>query len=97
MGLWMINSCSCNRPFACFLTSVDEDSIKVWQPVTFTPSCSSGATDYRWEFYDNEDSTSFDYSVTKVFTDSGDVKVFLLVIGDGKVASTSRTIHVHGP
>ena len=88
-----IESCG-KRPFACFETSVDEADIHVNQPVKFFALCSSNADDFYWEFYDNEDSTEFGYSVTKTFKDTGLVNVFLLVSKGNKTSSTERKIKV---
>lgn len=86
---------SCGRtPYACFTTEPDEDSIHVNQPVTFRANCTSGAGSYYWEFYDKDDSTEAGFSVTKTFYAPGEVKVFLLVVGNGKTSSTERYITV---
>ncbi len=86
-------ACS-RRPYACFRTEPEEEDIHVNQPVTFRANCSSGADSYFWEFYDKEDSTEYGFSVTKTFADTGEVKVFLLVVGGGKTSSTERYIKV---
>ena len=86
---------SCGHPFACITTDIDEDSIHVNQPVTFTGACSSSADDYFWIFDDNSDSSFFGYNITKTFTDTGDHEVFLLVTGKGKSASTTQYYHVN--
>jgi hypothetical protein len=91
--LWALPACT-RAPFACFRTDVAEADIHVNQPVTFSAYCSSGAGSYFWEFYDKEDSTEYGFSVTKTFATPGDVKVFLLVVGNGKTSSTERYITV---
>lgn len=87
--LLAIQACT-GSPYACFRTEPDEEDIHVNQPITFRANCSSGADSYFWEFYDKEDSTEYGFSVTKTFTDTGEVKVFLLVVGGGKTSSTER-------
>ena len=88
------SSCGTRRPFACFRTDVDPDSIYVGQPVTFTASCSSNSNDYFWEFYDNEDSSYQGYSVTITFYQPGDVSVFLLTANNNTTSSTTDVIKV---
>jgi PKD repeat protein len=90
---WMIQSCG-KAPFACFTTDLDRDKIHVNQPVTFAANCTSNASDYFWQFYGNEDSTEFGYSVTKVFKNPGKVEVFLLVSGGHKTSTTTDSIMV---
>ena len=86
---------SCGRkPFACFRTDVDEDSIHVNEPVIFNSVCSSNGNSFFWEFYDNEDSIFFTPTVQKIFYDTGNVKVFLLVTNGNKSSTVSREIHV---
>lgn len=82
------------KPYACFRTEPEEEDIHVNQPVVFRANCSSGADSFFWEFYDKEDSTEYGFSVTKTFTDTGEVKVFLLVVGGGKTSSTERYITI---
>lgn len=88
------SSCGARRPFACFTTDVDPDSIHVGMPVKFTATCSSNAKDYYWEFYDNEDSTFLGYSVTMTFYQPGEVEVFLLTANNSSTANTSDKITV---
>ena len=91
----MLLSQSCGRaPYACFTTEPKEDSIHVNQPVTFRANCTSGADSYFWEFYDKDDSTMTGFNITRTFYDTGEVKVFLLVVGNGKTSSTERYITV---
>ncbi len=93
--LFILTHESCGRkPFACFRTDVDEDSIHVNQPVIFSSACSGNAGSFFWEFYDNEDSIFFTHSVQKTFFDTGEVKVFLLVTNANKTSSVTRYIHV---
>lgn len=92
--LWMGQSCT-RQPFACYSTDVSPDSFYVMQPITFYASCSNDADSYYWEFYGNEDSTEYGYSVTKTFKNPGKVKVFLLVTGKSKTASASDSIIIH--
>lgn len=87
-------ACNNKRPFACFRTDVDPDSIYVGKPVTFTASCSSNSNDYFWEFYDNEDSSYQGYSVTMTFYQPGDVSVFLLTANNNTTSSTTDVIKV---
>lgn len=94
MVLIAVNSCNTKRPFACYTTDVSPDSIYVGQPVTFTATCSSNGNDYFWEFYDNDDSTVFGYSVTMTFYQPGNVDVFLLVSNNSSTSSTSDVIKV---
>jgi PKD repeat protein len=89
-----IQSCS-KKPSACFHTSVDEDSIHVHQLITFNALCSNNAGDYFWEFYDNDDSVEFTPNVQKVFNDTGQVKVYLLVTNRRQESSVTKTIHVN--
>jgi hypothetical protein len=91
--LLLVQSCG-RQPYACFRTEPEEDNIHVHQPVTFRANCSTGADSYFWEFYDKEDSTEYGFSVTKTFKDTGEVKVFLLVVGGGKTSSTQTYIKV---
>lgn len=93
LSLLFIQSCV-RAPYACFRTEPDEGDIHVNQPVTFSAYCSTGADSWFWEFYDKEDSTEYGFSVTKTFTDTGEVKVFLLVVGGSKTSSTERYITV---
>lgn len=88
------SACNNKRPFACFTTNVDPDSIHVGQPVTFTATCSSNSNDFYWEFYDNEDSTFYGYSVVMTFYQPGDVDVFLLTANSSSTSSTSDVIKV---
>ncbi len=88
------SSCGAKRPFACFTTDVDPDSIHVGQPVTFTANCSSNGRDYYWEFYDKDDSTFYGYSVTMTFYQPGDVDIFLLVSNNSSTSSTSDIVKV---
>ena len=96
MALLVLTQSACNnkRPFACFRTDVDPDSIYVGKPVTFMANCSSNSKDYYWEFYENEDSTYFGYSVTVTFYQPGDVNVFLLTSNNNSTSSTSEVIKV---
>ncbi|MCS6933747.1 MAG: hypothetical protein NZM35_01175 [Chitinophagales bacterium] len=82
------------RPYACFRTQPPEDSIRVNVPVTFYASCSVNSNEYFWEFYDNPDSSYFGYSIQHTFYTPGKQKVFLMVAGYGKTASTIREIEV---
>jgi PKD repeat protein len=89
-----IQSCS-KKPFACFRTDVAEDSIHVNQVVTFTALCSTNARDYSWEFSDKIDSIAFSPNVTRIFADTGEVEVYLLVTNGRKQSTSSRNIYVH--
>ena len=88
-----IQSCA-RKPFACFKTDVDEDSIHINQPVTFSAECSSNTEEYFWEFYDNLDSIEFEATVTKAFKDTGSVKVTLSVANGNKIASSTKYFQV---
>jgi len=92
-----VYSCtSCGRTTsACFETSVHPDSVHLNQPVTFNAACTINGGQYNWEFYNNEDSVEFGVTVTKAFSDTGDVDVFLLVTNGTKSSSISKTIHVN--
>ncbi len=92
-ALFLIQSCK-GKPFACFSTEPDEDNLHVNQPITFRANCSTNADTYYWEFYDKEDSTEYGFSVTKTFADTGEVKVFMLVVGGGKTSATERYITI---
>ncbi len=89
----LLQACK-GRPFACFTTEPDEDDLHVHQPVIFRASCSTNADTYYWEFYDKEDSTEYGFSTIKTFADTGQVKVFMLVVGGGKTSSTERYITI---
>src|SRR4051812_32998046 len=89
-----IQSCT-QRPYACFRTDVNEDSIHKNQLITFSALCSNNAGDYFWEFFNNDDSVEFTSNVHKVFSDTGQVKVYLLVTNGRKQSSVTRTIHVN--
>jgi hypothetical protein len=89
----LIESCT-KRPFACFRTNVNEDSVHINQPVFLNASCSSNTNDYFWEFYNNTDSVEWTEEVTKTFKDTGYVNVYLLVVSGNKSASTSRVLHI---
>ncbi|MFN8298662.1 MAG: hypothetical protein U0T75_06110 [Chitinophagales bacterium] len=91
--LALINSCA-KHPFACFTTEPDENSIHRMQPVTFNAACSTNGDGFFWELYGNEDSTFYGQTLTTVFKDSGNVKVFLLITAGGRTASTERYIKV---
>lgn len=91
--LAMSSSCG-THPFACFTTDVAEDSIHRMQPVTFNAACSANGDGYFWELYGNEDSTFYGTTLTTVFKDTGNVKVFLLITAGGRTASTERYIKV---
>lgn len=93
VALFFTESCM-RKPYACFLTEPDEEDIHVNQPVTFYAGCSVNAETYFWEFYGIQDSTDYGYSTTRTFYDTGQVKVFLIVIGYGKNSSTQRYIRV---
>lgn len=88
------SACNTKRPFACFTTDVDPDSIYVGQPVTFTANCSSNSSDYFWEFYDNDDSTYYGYSVTVTFYQPGNVDIFLLTSNNSSTSSTTDIVKV---
>ena len=89
----MIQSCTPN-PYACISTDVNEDSIRVNQPVTFSSFCSINGEEYFWEFFDNADSVEFSRTVTKTFYDTGSVKVFLLVTNRRKTSSVTKYYEV---
>lgn len=87
---------SCNKkPFACFQTNVNEDSIHLKQLVIFSSVCSSDAKEYFWKFYGDEDSILFIPNVQKIFYDTGNVKVYLLVTNGSRTSSINRNIHVN--
>ncbi len=92
--LILYQSCS-KKPFACFQTDVDEDSVHVNQPITFSSACTSNGGDFFWEFYDNDDSVYFSRNVQMTFYDTGNVKVFLLVSNGNKTSSMTKNIHVN--
>ena len=95
LGLYLsIQSCT-KRPFACYKTNIDEDSIRVRQPVTFSALCSNNAGDYFWEFNDNDDSVEFTRDVHKTFYDTGMVRVYLLVTNGKKQSSSIRSFHIN--
>lgn len=89
-----IHSCT-KRPYACFRTIPEEDSLKVNVPITFIASCSSNGDDFFWEFYDNPDSSEFGYSTVRTFHTAGQVEVFLLVAGNGKTAATTKMVTIN--
>ena len=93
-AFFFVQSCS-KKPFACFQSDVNEDSIQVNQLVTFTSACTSNGDDFFWEFYDNDDSVFFTRNVQKTFGDTGNVKVFLLVSNGNKTSSMTKNIHVY--
>lgn len=88
-----VSSCG-KSPFACFKTSVDPDSVKVNETITFNASCSIGG-DYYWQFTGTADSSiEFGSPVVKIFTDTGKVNVMLLVTSGNKSGSTNQTLTV---
>jgi hypothetical protein len=89
-----VQSCA-RKPSACFKTDIPEDSIHVNQLVTFSALCSNNAGDYFWEFYNNDDSVEFTQRVQKVFYDTGQVKVYLLITNGRQESSVTRTVHVN--
>lgn len=89
-----VHSCT-KRPYACFRTIPEEDSLKVNEPITFIASCSSNGKDFFWEFYDNPDSSEFGYSTVRIFNSPGQVEVFLLVAGNGKTAATTKMVTIN--
>ncbi len=88
-----IQSCS-KTPIACFTTSIDADSIHVNQTVTFDATCSIYADSYNWQFYNNVDSIAFTPTVTKTFTDTGTVNIYLLVTSGNHYAGYTQNIKV---
>ncbi|MCW5909213.1 MAG: hypothetical protein KIS94_15210 [Chitinophagales bacterium] len=93
VSLLYLESCG-RKPYACFMTEPDEEEIHVNQPVTFYAGCSINAETFFWEFYGNDDSTDYGYSTTRTFYTPGQVKVFLIVVGQGKSTATERYITV---
>lgn len=91
--LTLVNSCA-KHPFACFSTDIPEDQIHRMQQVTFNAACSTNGDGFFWELYGNEDSTFYGPTLTTVFKDTGNVKVFLLITAGGRTASTERYIKV---
>ena len=89
---------SCYKlPTACFTTNIGIDSIRVDTPVIFNAlSCSTNASAYNWQF-GNGDSLEVEFGpiVTKTFTDTGNIDVYLLVTKGQKQNSFDKIIHVN--
>jgi hypothetical protein len=94
-GVYLFTIYSCAKtPVPCFRTDVDIDSIHVHQPITFSTVCTRDGSDFNWEFYGNGDSIEFGPVVVKSFPDTGNVKVYLLVLNGKKSSSITSTIHI---
>ena len=92
MGCMLLQSCA-KRPFACFSTDVEIDSIRVNEPVVFSAYCSDNTSEYFWEFYDG-DSVEFGPVVTQTFKDTGQTEVKLLTTNGTKTSAYSQTFVV---
>lgn len=93
-GLLLLTQSCGKQPYPCFTTNPDKDDIRVNQPVTFSPYCSTNAEEYFWQFYDNDDSIEFQPIVVKYFKDTGEVKVALDVTNGNKYARATDIIYV---
>lgn len=94
-GIMILAIQSCTKtPIACFNTTPGPDSIHVNQPVVFDARCSIFAGSYNWQFYNNPDSIAFTPTVTKTFTDTGTVNVYLLVTWGNQYAGVEQNIKV---
>ncbi len=92
--VFLLPSCG-KTPIPCFTISVDKDSVRVGQPVTFNASCSQFAGDYDWILYNNNDSIFFGKILTRTFYDTGHVSVFLQVVATNNTSSTTQVIYVN--
>ena len=88
----VVSSCSSN-PTACFTISTVPDSIRVGHTVAMDAGCSTGATQYFWDFGNGKNSSTGP-ATTVTYDSIGTYTVSLVVSGSSKTASASRSLIV---
>jgi PKD repeat protein len=88
----LVSSCSSN-PAACFTITTVPDSIKVGHTVAMDAGCSTGATQYYWDFGNGKNSSTGP-ATTVIYDSIGTYTISLVVSGSSKTATASKSVVV---
>jgi PKD repeat protein len=92
--LALIAGCG-KEPTACFTfssSSIDDNNVTLAGEDVAFDNCSENATDYSWDFGDNNDDTG--EKTTHAYDEAGTYTVTMTATGDGGSKSTSQDVEV---
>jgi PKD repeat protein len=92
--LALMSSCG-KEPTACFTfsgSSIDDNNVTLAGEVIDFANCSENATEYKWDFGDDNDDTG--EKTTHAYDEAGTYTVTMTATGDGGSKSTTQDIEV---
>jgi len=92
-----ISSCSKTTPAACFTVVGGIDSVYVGELTSFDASCTKDATQYKWKFSDQPDSTYYAQQYIRSFDSIDTLTVSLIAILGGRENVLEQKVIVKTP